>query len=721
MSGALEPLNLALMDLRFRLIERAPSDTLTVVEIDPYSLKEEGRWPWSRDRYATAIENLQSAGANLVAFDVDFSSLSDDAGDDAFVNALAQRPGEVVLPVFWQWSARSNQHGAMIQTPAHEKFLNDAVIASVTLTTEKNGVVRRGWRGVHDGSAFRASIAAVLAATPADAHETFYIDFGIDPAKIRRLSFHDVYKNDFPSDAVRGKNILIGATALELGDEFAAPVRGVTAGVLFHALGYESLLQNRDLQRSNTLIALVLALGIIIWTCRRERYQRVWVILLQQSLLFSLLIGVPIAIQSVSPMSVDAGAMIAAQLLCIIYVTGARLHRYARQILQQRAATAHYQALTGLVVRDNADGVIVADAQGIIELCNDRARELLRAADSFEAGSNICELAPDFPVHPATHKPQDETAQALNVQPVHVEYTANDGDGLTLEIVASCATSSAIDASTHNVQSQLFVYTLRDISARKRIEAAEREAKEAAIAANTMKSQLISNMSHELRTPLNGVIGFADILQKESFGPLGVAEYKDYSQSIYHSGKRLLGLVNDMLNIAKLDAKEFEISKSSAYLGEVIENCISLIEKRGDLKDKTISMKVQSGLPAVDIDCSVFNEILMHLVSNAVKYTSDDGKITIRAMQEDEDLIIEVEDNGCGVDPQCLPKLTQAFYQADAALNRQHEGAGLGLYLVTKFAALHHGVLEFENTQNARFLARVRFAKLIDVARASAA
>ncbi len=170
------------MDTRFRVQARAPSDTLVIVEIDPKSLQEEEHWPWSRDRYATAIIKLQDAGASLIGFDVDFSSLSDDAGDEAFAAALSRRPGEVILPVFWQWSSRSATGGAMIKTPPNAKFLNDTIVASVTLTSERNGVVRRGWRGVNDGDVYRASIATVLAAEPGDRTETFLIDYSIEAA-----------------------------------------------------------------------------------------------------------------------------------------------------------------------------------------------------------------------------------------------------------------------------------------------------------------------------------------------------------------------------------------------------------------------------------------------------------------------------------------------------------------------------------------------------------
>ena len=232
-------------------------------------------------------------------------------------------------------------------------------------------------------------------------------------------------------------------------------------------------------------------------------------------------------------------------------------------------------------------------------------------------------------------------------------------------------------------------------------------------AAVQTRRDFIADLSHELRTPLNGVIGFADILQKESYGPLGVPEYKEYCESIYVSGRRLLSVVNDMLYIAKLDADEFELSKTEVAIDELIENSICKFEEQAEAEQKSLSMDIPRGLPSAEVDLSVVKEIIAHLLSNAFKYTQKAGKIVVRAVQSERDLIIEVEDTGCGVDPENLPRLTEAFYQADASLNRQYEGAGLGLYVVSKFVDLHGGALVFESPPEGGFLACVLLKEVI--------
>ncbi|MEZ5892993.1 MAG: CHASE2 domain-containing protein [Parvularculaceae bacterium] len=695
LNGAEAPLNFALMDMRFRLLERAPSGTLVVVAIDPYSLKEEDRWPWPRDRYARVVENLQDAGAELIAFDIDFSSRSDAEGDEAFATALSRKPGEVILPVFWQWSSRQQSDDLLIKTRPNDIFIQDAVIASVTLTPEKNGAVRRGWRSFEDDGAERQSIAATLAGAPAGGDAWFYIDYSFDPSMITQLSFRDVFTGDFEPEQVRGKNILIGSTALEFGDEFPAPVYGVQPGVMFHALAYESLLNGRALIRLHPLIPLLAAALLIFAIVAPHRMITVRQTLFRHAIVATVLVAGPIAIQAVTPVSVDTGAVLIAQGMCSIYTFSRRLRIYATQLLAHRAATARYQALTGVVVRDNADGVIVANCDGVVELANYRAGALLGA--DVAPGAHLAKAAAGFPVY-----------DCKETRSMHGEYiVAREREPVTLEVVASPSA-----AGGEGEAAQLIVYTLRDISARKRIEAAEKEVMQAAIAADRMKSELISNMSHELRTPLNAVIGFSEIMRQEAFGPVGVPEYKEYADNIHISGKRLLGLVNDMLSIAKLDAGEYELARSMTYIDEVVESVLTPYEQMARDQEKSIRAEIEKGMPAFEIDPGVFAEMISHLLSNAMKFTEAGGKILVRAQRRDKALVIDVIDDGCGAPKASLPNLAEPFYQADGSLNRRHEGAGLGLYLVSKFAALHGGALKYDSDVGQGFIARLTFPKL---------
>lgn len=719
-AGVLTPIDYLMMDVRFRLLDREPSQSLVVVEIDSRSLREEAQWPWPRDRYATAVKNLQDAGAYLIGFDVDFSALSDAEGDAAFAEALARRPGDVVLPVFSQWSP-SDVGGAVVTAP-HSFFLQDAVIANVNLATERSGILRHGLRGVMEGDAFRGSMAAVLAGHTGIGQDGFYIDYSIDPAAIDRISFHDVLVNDFPKELVDGKNILIGATALELGDEFAVPIRGVLPGALLHALSYESLAQGRAINRLHFCIPLLMALGVILWfvgRCRRWTWSG---FIVRNLALLGVLAVAPLALQAAAPISLDVGHMLAAQLFCVVYILGDKINHYTKQILKQRAAMAHFQTLARLVIRDSADGVIVAHETGVIELCSPRAQELLGIYEPVAPGDHIHGHVSGFPLHaPDPGKSLTTEPDALLAdEPTSLEYIAPDAPDRTLEILAGSARRATAVEDAENPE-HLIVYTLRDISARKRIETAEREAKEAALAADAAKTQLISNMSHELKTPLNGIIGFADILKSEALGPLGASEYQEYSEMISVSGRRLFDLVTDMLTIAKLQASEYELDAGAIPVGEVIECAIEDARLSEAAAERSISFAVERGLSPVEIDASAFGDMLKRLLANALEYTDDNGLIRVRAKSDGADLVITVVDNGCGVDPQLLPKLKGMFYQEDASLSRQHEGAGLGLFIVSELASLHGGSLKLRSKPGLGFLVELRFSGLAQGTAAKAA
>ena len=713
LAGAFESFDLSLMDLRFRALQRAPSDTLVVVEIDPKSLREEERWPWPRSRYAQAVENLQDAGATLIGFDIDFSSRLDKAGDEAFRKALERRPGEVVLPVFAQLESRTDPSKGVITTPPHPEFLSDVVVASVNLTPEVNGLVRRGWLGARDNDSIRSSMAATLAGATYTNAEGFYIDYSINPARIARLSFHDVLTGRFSSEAVAGKKVLIGAAALELGDEFATPNYGILPGVMLHAMSYESVVSGRTIQRIHPLAPLLASFGFLIWFfLGQEKWSWRRLLVLNGAVLVGL-IGLPLAVQLLTPVSIDVSAVIATQFLCVLFVGVNRINKHASQLLKQRAATLHFQSLTRLVVQDSADGVIVADPTGVIELCSDRARALLGLKDTVEPGRNVLSLVRNFPLHPSV-APSSGAAISVDLTEWSVvnELEIEGEEARTLEIVATQGASSIADPAA-NLSTHLVVYTIRDVSVRKRIEAAERATKEAAIAANRAKTQLIANMSHEFRTPLNGIIGFADVLRKESFGSLGCDEYKEFSKLIYESGKRLSVLVVDMMTIAKLDADEYILDKDETSIEEVLESCIEDAQSCEANKLKAISLDVEKALPRAQVDSSACAHMIERLLSNALKFTGDEGKIRIKARSRGDDLILVVTDNGCGVDRKLLPSLGRMFQQGDGSLNRNYEGAGLGLFIVKRIAKLHGAELRLRSKKGLGFSATIRFPRVL--------
>jgi predicted signal transduction protein with EAL and GGDEF domain len=343
-AGVLAPIDDALRDARFSLLKRPVSDTLAVVEIDAASLRAFDDWPWPRDRYARVLENLRARGAEVVAFDVDFSAQSNDAaGDAAFAAAIAPNADQVVLPTFVQ-SSRSAGRAELVETAPRASFAGDAALASVNLVPERDGRLRRGWYGLDLGSGYRPSMASALADGPYGSTRSYEIDFGIDPRGIDRLSFIDVYNNDFDAAFVRGRRILIGATAVELGDEFAVPVYRILPGAVLHALSYESIVQGRALSSAPAWLMFLAACGLIFLRTKkgaRGLWRRARSSIL---LVFLLAAVVPFCVQALWPVTIDVAQILCAEVLCLGYLTLAEMKRRAEEIVRQRETLLQHQA-----------------------------------------------------------------------------------------------------------------------------------------------------------------------------------------------------------------------------------------------------------------------------------------------------------------------------------------------------------------------------------------
>ncbi|MEQ8178625.1 MAG: CHASE2 domain-containing protein [Amphiplicatus sp.] len=695
--GVFRPLNEALMEARFRLIDRAPTGDIVIVGIDPYTLEQNERWPWSRAHYARAIDNLFDAGADVVAFDVDFSSRSDEAGDAALKAAIDAHPGQVVLPEFYQSYSGRRGAGAMKRTAPNPYFLDNAVIAGVNLIVEPNGVVRRGWYGSAAEGAYRGSIATVLANAPPSRRGSFLIDYSIDPHAIKRLSFSDIENGTFDPAEVAGKQVLIGATALELGDEFATPVYGLLPGVVLHALGYESLVQGRALFRVNDFVMVALAALAFAFLLRAGT---VWSqqTLRAHALVFGLTFGLPALVQQLAPVSIGAAPVYIAQGAAVGWLFFAELRRRAHALIAQKLETVRQQALIALVMRDSSDGVLITDADGRIAVCNERASFLLGASEESLTGAMLVDAAPGFPSLRAV-------AESAADAPALVDYkVVVDGETRVLEVAGS-STFGRIKSGRGDAEPDLhFSYTLRDVTARKNLEQAERDAKEAAVAASNFKNRLISTMSHELRTPLNSIVGFAGVLA-DTEDP----DRRKHADFIRTSGGRLLGLVNDILQISRFDSGDFTFNPDDYSLREVWDDCIAKVEALAEAENKTLAYAPEKGFPTLIVDYELMARALGHLLSNAVKFTGPGGAVTLRSrLDEDKSVVVTLEDNGVGCAEENLSRLGEAFYQGDSSLDRAHEGSGLGLHIARRCIELHKGTLSFESAPGEGFRAVIR-------------
>lgn len=224
--------------------------------------------------------------------------------------------------------------------------------------------------------------------------------------------------------------------------------------------------------------------------------------------------------------------------------------------------------------------------------------------------------------------------------------------------------------------------------------------------ANRSKSEFLANMSHELRTPLNAINGFSEILTAEMFGPLGDRRYKEYSQDILNSGQHLLAVINDILDMSKIEAGKMNLKREPIHIQDVVEDAIRLMRNRAESVGLTLLVKLND-LPEADADYRAIKQILLNLLSNAIKFTPRGGKVTVSAslmeatalsgLTAEQRVRISITDTGIGIAKDDLLRLAQPFEQIESQLSKSQPGTGLGLALTKSLVELHDGTLTMDS------------------------
>jgi signal transduction histidine kinase len=234
----------------------------------------------------------------------------------------------------------------------------------------------------------------------------------------------------------------------------------------------------------------------------------------------------------------------------------------------------------------------------------------------------------------------------------------------------------------------------RDVLAQRSL----RHAKEQAETANRAKSEFLANMSHELRTPLNAILGFAEIIRDRLLGPVA-DRYAEYAQDIHSSGTHLLGIINDILDLSKVEAGRLELIEEIVDIQSIVKSVVLLLRERVATAGLTLKVELPDTLLLLRADERKLKQVLMNLLSNSVKFTPAGGEILVRVQVESErGVVIEVRDSGIGIAPADIARALSPFGQVDSRLSRHYEGTGLGLPLARALAVLHGGSLELEST-----------------------
>ena len=235
-----------------------------------------------------------------------------------------------------------------------------------------------------------------------------------------------------------------------------------------------------------------------------------------------------------------------------------------------------------------------------------------------------------------------------------------------------------------------------------------RQAMLRAQAANRTKSEILANVSHELRTPLNAIIGFSELICTQLLGPSGKDKYLEYARDVHDSGKHLLGVINDILEFAKIDAGEMKLYEDAADLSQVLASCRNMIAGRAHKAEIRLDIPAEHASLLIWADERKLKQILLNLLSNAVKFTPPGGRVSVATGQDEEWVWLKVEDTGIGIAPDQIERALAPFQQVDSDLNRRYEGTGLGLTITTALVALHGGKFELESTLGKGTTATVR-------------
>jgi len=215
--------------------------------------------------------------------------------------------------------------------------------------------------------------------------------------------------------------------------------------------------------------------------------------------------------------------------------------------------------------------------------------------------------------------------------------------------------------------------------------------------ASRSKSAFLAAMSHELRTPLNAIIGFSEVMTLQAFGPLGNAHYQSYVHDIHESGKHLLSLISDILDISRLEAGKAELNEEPVQIATLVADCLRMVEHQAEKGAITLVEDVPRDLPRVLADERRLKQVLLNLLSNAVKFTQGGGSVTVRVRASDEGMSLAVEDSGIGIGPEDIARAFENFSQIDSTVARHQQGAGLGLPLSRQLMELHGGRLTLES------------------------
>ncbi len=373
-----------------------------------------------------------------------------------------------------------------------------------------------------------------------------------------------------------------------------------------------------------------------------------------------------------------------------------------RERFMKNMAIQHRDALIQSVIEHNSQGVFICDEEGRIVFCNRTGVDIFGRTENEVVGASIDVLSPTLTQGRVGREISAYVAEAreqrTKIGPIMASGMHANGDGvpfpieLTIDVVRHIIVDHPMEMRRAN--RLLFICYVADASLTSRVMEVEANAQTSVAMAARARDEFLANMSHELRTPLNAVIGFSELLQAGVYGKLN-DQQGEQVRSIHGSAEHLLKIINDILDMSKLEAGHGGLHEEDFDVRDVIQSCITLIKPRADETRLTIRVRELSSLYYLHADERRVKQVLINLLSNAVKFTPMHGKIDILVrFTQERGCVLQVVDTGEGISEDMIGVCLTPFGQVDSGLDRKYEGTGLGLPLAKSFMEAHGGVLE---------------------------
>ncbi len=378
-------------------------------------------------------------------------------------------------------------------------------------------------------------------------------------------------------------------------------------------------------------------------------------------------------------------------------------------------------------VESISEAFVLWDAKKRLVMCNSKYRLLYQLGEKDAVPGRHYDELMGLGVRPNVR--QRNTLDRSSETPAHV-FEAETEDGHWLQIserkthdggfvsVGTDVTQfkraqERAEKTERNHEATIEAYKLSqkqlELQANQLVELATESTRQRNLAegANRTKSQFLANISHELRTPLNAIIGFSDIMKSRTFGPIGSDKYGEYAEDIHHSGTFLLNVINDVLDMSKIEAGRLKLQPEEMNIQTLIHESIRIIQVQADKADIEVNHKVPDDL-IIKADKRAVKQIVINLLSNAVKFTPDGGRVDVTVRPLKNSVNIVIEDNGIGIGKEALKRLGQPFEQVQDQFTKDHKGSGLGLAIARSLAQLHGGALKIRSRVGKGTLIAVR-------------